>query len=100
MLMATKHFLLTAFGLVVVVLLALSTDVGQEIDQVETNKKGKFRIELPVGAYVFEPLYGGNGHYSPHGIPSVMDLPQAQPQIVVVKPGVTRVSIIYSSGIR
>lgn len=62
---------------------------GREITRITTGPDGAFRVVLPPGTYVIEPLPGGSSY------------PYGKPEIVDVEPGTfTTVTIHYDTGIR
>jgi hypothetical protein len=59
-----------------------------QVSQVQADTSGHFKVALPPGTYILQPL-------------SINPLPRAKDQTVVVDPGqYTRVTIIYDTGIR
>jgi hypothetical protein len=64
---------------------------GQEIARVVADKHGRFRLRLAAGTYLIVPL---------PPVPGVT-FPLGRPQTVVVNAkGITRVNVLYDSGIR
>jgi hypothetical protein len=61
---------------------------GREVAAVESDAEGQFRVPLPQGSYVLRPESPGT-------------YPRAAPQRVEVqRNGMTRVDIVYDSGMR